>query len=72
MAHLLSRTSSLRDDNLEVFARNDHRLVAGGIEASDQIDDVASERFATGLLKRLKRLKYRPIVGSEDVEEVLR
>ena len=37
-----SAVSSLGDDNLEVFARNDHRLVAGRIEASDEIDDVAS------------------------------
>src|SRR6476469_8545785 len=64
--------SSPGNDNLEVFSGNDHGLVTRGVEASDESDDVACERFAAGLLKRLKCLEHRSIVDPEDIEEVLR
>jgi hypothetical protein len=38
----------LGDDNLEVFARNNHRPVARPVEASAQIDDIARERSRSG------------------------
>src|SRR5215831_14606141 len=67
-----SGVSAPGDDHLEVFARNDHGLVAGRIEPSDQVDDVTSERFAAGLIERLESLVHRSVVSAEDVEEVLR
>ena len=51
------KVSLLGNDNLEVFAGNDHGLVARGVEATDQVDNVARKRFAAGVLKRLKCLE---------------
>ena len=60
------KVSLLGNDNLEVFAGNDHGLVARGVEAT------ARKRFAASVLKRLKCLEHWSIVRPEDAEEVLR
>src|SRR5690348_12322983 len=67
-----ARPLSLGNDNLEVFAGNDHGLVTRDVGASDQIGDIACERFAARLIERLKCPEHWPIVSPEDVEEVLR
>ena len=38
------------DYDLEILAWNDHCLVTGSIATPDEIDDVARERFPTGLV----------------------
>jgi hypothetical protein len=42
--------SSLGDYHLEIFALNDHRLVARPVAASDKIDDIARQPVAAGFL----------------------
>jgi hypothetical protein len=48
--------SSLGDYHLEILARNDHRLVARPVAASDKIDDIARQPVAAGLVERLGRV----------------
>jgi hypothetical protein len=48
---------ALGENHLEIFTRNDHRVVTGGIAASDQINDVAGETLPIRLGERLEGLK---------------
>src|SRR5258708_16576349 len=63
--------SASDDDDFEIVARHHHRAVARPIELPDQRDDVALERRLGAGLQGGEGLQYGPVVGSEDIEEVL-
>jgi hypothetical protein len=67
------RTNSgvLRDDDLEVFARDDRRPVLCDITVIDQRPDISCETGLTACIERGEGLQHRPLVGTENFEPVL-
>src|SRR5262249_22829466 len=61
--HASPACSALGDDDLEILARNDHGCVAGCVEACNEIEEIARERLAAGLIERLESLEHRSVIS---------
>ena len=65
-----SRTSSARDDYLEVLAGHDQRCSTRPVLAVQQVGQILFQRQRLFRGQGGKRLVHRPVPGAEDVNEM--